>query len=327
MEVDVQVQVQPGTVLIIGGGGFIGSAIARQLAAHSTQGTRLLIPTRRREALRHLWLLPACDVVQADVHNDADLNALVARADAVINLVGILHGDKPAAGQPRSYGSRFDRAHRLLPQRIVAACLRHRVRRLVHMSALGADPQGPSMYQRSKGDGEALVMQAHGPELAVTALRPSVVFGEGDSFLSMFKTLLALFPVMPLAGAKTRFAPIWVQDVAQAFVQALQRVPTFGQTYDLVGPETFTLAELVNLVGVWSGHPRLVVGLPDPLARVQAAMMQLLPGEPLMTADNLDSMRVDNISPNPAAVMTMVRELGVDPTPLSRLGPRLCGPR
>jgi NADH dehydrogenase len=272
-------------VLVIGGAGFIGRHIVSRLI---DRGARVTVPTRRRARAGHLITLPTIDVVEANIHDDGDLTRLIAGRDAVINLVGILQGSR---GSP--YGPEFARAHVDLPRRIVRVCDEQAVRRYLHMSSLGADSNGPSMYQRSKGDGEAAV-RASG--LDWTIFQPSVVFGPEDRFLNTFATLASIAPVLPIANAQARFQPIYVGDVADAFVNALDNRATFGKSYELVGPRVYTLKELVQFAARASGHPRPVVGLPGSLARAQAIMMELAPGEPMMSRDNLDSMQRDNVA-------------------------------
>ena len=279
-------------ILVIGGGGFIGSRLVNALSLGNHFVT---VPTRRRQRARHLVQLPLVDVVETDIHDDAKLARLVAGHDAVVNLVGILQSRR---GQP--YGPDFARAHVELPRRIAAACAQHGVRRVVHMSALGADVNGPSMYLRSKGAGEAALRAQDGIDL--TVFRPSVVFGPEDNFLNTFARLQRVFPVVPLAGAKTRFAPVYVGDVVTAFFNSLvgpQARDTIGQTYELCGPGTYTLAELVRLSGQWArvggGCGRAILALPDALGRLQARLMELAPGTPVMSRDNLDSMQVDSV--------------------------------
>ncbi len=271
-------------ILIIGGTGFIGSRIVNKLV---TTGHRVTVATRRRESAKHLVLLPTCDVLEANIHEPSALNAMIAGQDVVINLVGILHGN---GGVP--YGSDWQRAHVGLPRSILTAMKAHQVKRYLHMSALGADAKGPSMYQRSKGDGEALVSAS---DLAWTIFRPSVVFGPGDKFLNTFAQLQQLAPVVPLAGASCKFQPVHVDDVAKAFVQAINRDESVGKTYELAGPEVFTLKELVQIAGRTAGATRPVIAVPEFIGRFQAFMMSLMPGEPLLSKDNLDSMHVDNI--------------------------------
>ena len=150
------------------------------------------------------------------------------------------------------YSKDFGNAHVELPKTIVAACKAAGVRRLIHMSALKADPKGPSEYLASKGEGEAIVMAAAG-ELDVTVFRPSVIFGLGDSFMSMFANVLRKAPIFPLGFGHARFQPVWVADVADAFVAAMNNVDTYGQAYDLVGPQTYTLRELVDYTAELTG--------------------------------------------------------------------------
>lgn len=296
-------------VLIIGGTGFIGSHIVAKLASCDC---RVTVPTRRESHAQHLLALQSVEqVIEADVHDDATLDRLLHGQDAIINLVGILHGKSHNGA---SYGPDFERVHVALPRRIVAACERQHVRRFVHMSALGADPAAPSMYLRSKGDGEAAASSS--PMVATTIFRPSVVFGDKDRFLNLFASLQRMLPVMMVAGANAKFQPVYVEDVALAFVNALFDERTYGKTYELVGPKVYSLAELVRLAGKYSGHSRPVIGLPGPLAKAQAFIMEHMPGEPMMTRDNLASMEVDNVGHGPIAA-----ELGVIPTALEAVAP------
>ncbi|MDZ7652758.1 MAG: complex I NDUFA9 subunit family protein [Burkholderiaceae bacterium] len=285
-------------VLVIGGSGFIGRYVVNFLIE---RGCRVLVPARRRDKAKHLIVFPTCDVVEASIHDDAQLDRLVAGQHAVINLVGILQGS----------AADFERAHSELTRRIVDACQRHKVRRYLHMSALGADPNGPSKYQRSKGAAEAHVRASN---LDWTMFQPSVVFGPEDRFLNTFAKLAALAPVIPLAGADVRFQPVWVEDVAHAFVNALDNPATFGKSYELAGPTVYTLRQLVEFAAAAGGHPRKVVGLPNGVARLQARLMELMPGEPLLSQDNLDSMKRDNVaSVQPFAPAP---ELGIAHTPM-----------
>jgi len=297
-------------ILIFGGTGFIGSHVIAKLA---DSGCFLTVPTRRSAHATHLLPLPDVDlVVEADPHDDATLDALVRGKDAVINLVGILHGKRALRGEP--YGRDFARAHVELPKRIVAACARHGVRRYLHMSALGADRNAPSMYLRSKADGEAAAF-SH-PAVGATVFRPSVVFGDHDQFLNLFASLQKYLPFMLLSSPDAKFQPVYVEDVAQAFVNALYDDATIGRRFELVGPKVYTLRELVRLAGTFSGHRRPVIGLPDTLGRMQAFLLEHMPGEPMMTRDNLDSMRVDNVAP-----ASMEDELGITPTALEAVAP------
>ncbi len=301
-------------ILALGGSGFIGRYVVDRLAARVAS---VVVPTRRRDRVKQLIVLPTADVVDADVHDPVVLGRLVSDCDAVINLVGVLHGDYPPANLP--YGPQFLQAHVELPRRIVAACERHGVRRLLHVSALGADPRGPSMYLRSKGDGERAAQSSSLVE--TTVFRPSVVFGREDRFLNLFaqmarwlpRWLPSWLPPLMIGRPEARFQPVWVADVASAIVNALDNVETYGRTYELCGPRTYTLRELVQFATRASGHPRQVLGLPDPVAKVMAWVFEQLPGE-VMSRDNLDSMQIDSVASRqpywPAP------ELGIRPTPM-----------
>ena len=272
-------------ILVIGGSGFVGRHVAHALA---DRGHNLTVPTRHYERAKHLLVLPTADVVEANVHDERRLDRLVAGKDAVINLVGIL---RSRSGQP--YGPDFAKAHVELPKKILAACARNGVPRLLHMSALQADPKGPSQYLRSKGEGEAAVLAAR-DTLGVTVFRPSVIFGPGDSFLNMFARLLRVFPLIPLACPNARFQPVFVEDVAAAMVHSLEAPESLGRAFDLCGPTVYTLRELVEYVGRVIGCPRPVIGLPDSLSYLQAFAMEFVPGGP-MSRDNYYSMQVDSV--------------------------------
>ncbi|ASU37348.1 NAD-dependent dehydratase [Herbaspirillum sp. meg3] len=297
-------------ILVVGGSGFIGSQVVAQLARSTA--SRVVVPTRRYERSKHLLVMPTVRTAVADVHDEAALDRLFDGVDAVINLVGILHSRRGPSGS--DYGPDFQRAHVDLPRKIVAACRRHGVKRYLHMSALGASAQGASMYLRSKAAGEAAAFAD--ADLATTVFRPSVVFGEGDRFLNLFAALQKYFPVMPLGSAGAKFQPVYVGDVAQAFVTALQNESTRGKTYELAGPKIYSLRELVQLAGLYSGHTRPIIGLPPALAFLQALCLEYLPGR-MMSRDNLASMRVDNITDGPIAA-----ELGITPTALEAIAPR-----
>jgi uncharacterized protein YbjT (DUF2867 family) len=268
---------------VIGGGGFVGRHLVSLLAAG---GKRVLVPGRRPERVKDLTVLPTVQVLEADVHDPDVLNGLIRGTDAVINLVGILHGS----------AADFERAHVDLPAKIVRACRQEGVARLVHMSALGADPGSLSVYQRTKARGEAAVLEA-GCEggLAVTVFRPSVIFGPGDSFLSLFAGLMRLAPILPLAGAAARFQPVYVGDVARAFARSVDMPETHGQVYNLCGPGVYTLMELVRLAGQAAGVVRPILPLGWRASYLFARLMELKPGRKLMTRDNYYAMRTDNV--------------------------------
>jgi NADH dehydrogenase len=308
-------------IVVFGGSGFIGSQVVARLAQ---AGCNVLVPTRRRERARHLLPLPTVQVLQIDSYDEATLERLLRGRDAAANLVGVLHGHR---GRP--YGAEFAHAHVRLPRHLAQACVAAEAARLVHVSAIGADPRGPSMYLRSKGDGEA-ALQAQ-PGLRWTILRPSVVFGEADAFLNTFAALQRRLPLLLLGGADARFAPVHVGDVAQAVTQALigpQAEASVGRIYELGGPRSYALGELVRLAGVWAGvrggRGRPLLALPDPFARALAALLEHAPGGPLMSRDNLDSMRSPSV---PGGLLPgFAPELGVaQPASLEAIAPAYLG--
>ena len=293
------------TVLVVGGSGFVGRYVVHRLV---NAGYRVVVPTRRRDNARHLFLLPTVQVVEADVGDAATLDRLVAGSAAVVNLVGILN---------EGGAETFARAHVDVPANIVAACRTAGVRRFLQMSALNADPAGPSRYQRSKGEAEAAIVASG---LDWTIFQPSVIFGREDSFLNLFAGLVRRAPFIPLAGAEVRFQPVFVGDVADCFVRALTEDATIGQKYPLCGPRVYTLRELVRYVGEVSGHERPVVALGPSLARLQALALEMLPGK-LMSRDNLASMERDSVCDCPFPAV-----FGVTPTALEAVAPTYLSP-
>lgn len=289
-------------VCVLGGSGFIGRALCDRLAR---RGAALRVPTRHRAGARALLVLPTLEVVNVASLDDATLARLFAGMDAVVNLTGILH----ARGTEG-----FEAVHVALARRVAGACRVAGVRRLIHMSALRADADGPSEYLRSRGRGEIAVREeARGLDL--TVFRPSVVFGREDRFLNVFAALVRLLPVIALGSADARFQPVWVEDVARAIDVTLDHPPSHGATYELGGPRIYTLAELVAYVAECLGRQRLIVPLPHPLAWMQALAMEMLPG-PLLTRDNLRSMR----SPSVCAGL-FPPQLGFAPTALEAIVP------
>jgi uncharacterized protein YbjT (DUF2867 family) len=287
-------------VLVLGGSGFVGRHLVAALAA---DGVKVTVPSRHRERAKHLLPLPTVDVVETDIMNPQALDALMRRKQAVVNLVGILHGD-------------FDRVHAELPQAVVAACRARGVKRLVHISALSASPSAPSQYLRSKAKGEQAVLAAQ--DLEVTVFRPSVIFGPEDTFLNLYASLARWFPVLPIACPQARFQPVYVGDVARAMIHALDERDTHGKAYELCGPRAYTLKQLVEFVCQVTGRQRAVIGLPDRLAYLQALVMEKLPGK-LITRDNLRSMQVANVCDGSFP-------FGIQPQPLEAIAPAYLAP-
>ncbi|WP_409268743.1 complex I NDUFA9 subunit family protein [Massilia sp. BHUDP2] len=307
-------------VVVIGGTGFIGGHLLARLAA---DGVGTLVPARHYETAKQLTTLPYLDLEVADIHDDATLRRLLAGHDAVINLVGVLHG-----GHGDPYGPVFRQLHVELPRRIVRACAELGVPRYLHMSVLGASHTGgmympSSMYQRSKADGELAARSE--PNVSATIFRPSIVFGPGDHFLTVFAKLQRRFPVLPLACAQSRLQPVYVEDMAAAFAVALREPRTRGAVIELGGPQVYTLAELAHLAGRYAGHERQVLALPDWAARLEARLFELLPGEPMISRDKLDSMKVDNVV-DPLTQALTAEALGIKLTSLEAAAPHYLAP-
>ncbi|NNC65179.1 MAG: complex I NDUFA9 subunit family protein [Gammaproteobacteria bacterium] len=274
------------TVCVLGGTGFVGRSLASALVR---RGFRVRIPTRNRERHRSLLVLPGVELVNADVHDAAALKRLVAGCSTVVNLVGILHE------RPRN-GSGFHKAHVALVEKSLEACLEQGVERFLQMSALKANAEhGPSHYLRSKGTGERVVKNLAGEGIRFTIFQPSAIFGADDSFTNMFAGLVRLFPVLPLVKPDARLAPVFVGDVADAFCAALEDPSTAGKTYQLCGPDIFSLLEIVAEIAKTLGKRRIIIGLPDALASVQAWLMDyVVPGR-ILSVDSFKSLAVASV--------------------------------
>jgi len=298
-------------VCLVGGYGFVGSHLCAALAR---DGHRATVLAPRPERARHLRVMPAIQVVPCDVHDVPQLVRAFRGHDAVVNLAGIYN-------ERGRNGAGFRRAHGDLARKVLVACREAGVDRLLHMSGLKADADhGPSHYLRSKGEAERIVREEAGPDLKWTIFQPSVIFGDGDTFMNKLAGLLRRVPVaLPLARPRARLAPVWVEDVVAAMLRALEDEDTAGECYELCGPEAFTLRQLVMLLRDELGLRKAVFGLPDPLARLQAALMDFIPGKPFST-DNYRSLGVDSTcSSNGFA------RLGLRPHSLRAVLPRYLG--
>ena len=329
----------PHRIVILGGSGFVGRHLAERLCQ---QGHQVRVLTRNRERHREdLLVLPGLELVQANVHEPVELERQLQDRDVAINLVGILHERRPGRNDlpPERHGD-FEKNHIELPRLLANTCARLGVQRLLHMSALGANPVGPSAYLRSKGIGEEIVRQAgensaalghftylNGPKLVwgrglhVTSFRPSVIFGDGDSFFNQFAKLLRSVPLfIPLAKAKAKLQPVWVEDVVSAFVQAIDDPKTFGKSFDLCGPKVYTLAEILRYTQSLIGKHQAIVPLCDLLATLQASIFEKLPGK-IITRDNLLSLSVDNVCQH----NDLLHAFGIEATALESVVPEYIG--
>ena len=309
-------------IVITGGTGFVGRNVLERLFERNSE-TRLVVPTRRLASGRQVALLPTVDLVECNIHDPAAQRALLEGADALVHLVAVLHGSE----------ADFDRVHVQLPRHLAAACAATGVKRVLHVSALGLASHAPSAYLRSKAAGEAVWQQAaqlYGPGqgsgpgseklrsagLDITLLRPSVIFGAEDRFTNLFVALQRVLPLLPLAGAGALFQPVWVGDVARAVVNSLAGPRPDSPVIECAGPEVLTLKQIVQRVGAMAGCARPVLGLPEAIGLLQAAALGLLPGEPLMSRDNLLSMRVPNIA---SGKLPGLAALGITPASLDCL--------
>ena len=274
------------SICILGGTGFVGKYIASQLAP---SGKHVRILTRNRNNHRDLLVLPNVELIEADVFDSSQLETHIEGMDAVINLIGILN-------EKQHNGDGFRKTHVDLPKSILGACLKLHIPRIIHMSALNADANlGPSFYLRTKGEGENALHTFSSERLTVTSFRPSVIFGPGDSFLNRFAMLLKVTPfAFPLACANARFAPVYVGDVADRFVQALDDKSTFGKHFDLCGPEQYTLKQLVDYTASTLGLKKRVIALPDFISKMQAYTLEWFPGKPF-SIDNYKSLKTDSV--------------------------------
>jgi NADH dehydrogenase len=297
-------------ITVLGGSGFVGSAIVAKLYA---AGYSVRVLTRRRERAKHLILLPNVQVVECDVLDYHALSTTLRGTDAVINLIGILH---------QNHRTSFNTMHHQLPSQLAKICADVGIKRLVHMSSLGASKEAPSLYLRSKAAGEAALMALQ-DKLNITIFKPSIIFGRGDSFINLFAKLIKLLPVVLLAKPNAKFQPVWVEDVASCFVSGLENIDTYGQIYELAGPKVYTFLELIQTVMDTLNIQRPVIGLNDKLSYAQAFMMEWLPVK-LMSRDNVRSMEVDSVSATafpaifrvtPTALESIIPEYLVNQTP------------
>lgn len=283
-------------ITVFGGSGFIGRHVIRRLAK---RGARVRAAVRQPNLAGYLKVMGdvgQIEPVQANIRYESSIKQAMLGADKVINLVGILHESGP---------QKFTRVQAEGAAAIARAASAAGVRKLVHVSAIGADAASPSLYARSKAAGEAAVRE-HFP--AATIIRPSVVFGPEDDFFNRFAMLARMLPALPLiGGGHTKMQPVYAGDVAGAIVRALDDAASDGKTYELGGPHIYTLKQIMEMVLEQTGRRRLLLPLPFFAARIQAALLQLLP-KPLLTVDQVRLLEVDNIVSEGALTL---KDLGI----------------
>jgi NADH dehydrogenase len=291
---------------VFGGSGFIGRYVVANLAR---DGWMVRVAVRRPDEALFLKTAGAVGQVTplaANVRDRPSVARAVAGADVVINLVGILHeGGRQKFQAVQAEGART----------IAEEAARAGVQHLVHISAIGADAKSDSSYARTKAEGEAAVRQAFP---TATILRPSIVFGLEDGFFNRFAKMAQLSPALPLiGGGKTRFQPVYVGDVAEAVVKAIETPAAAGQTYELAGPKIYSFAELMRLLLHEIGRKRLLMPLPFPIASLMGAAMQCLP-MPQLTLDQVRLLKRDNV---PSAGSAGLTDLGIAPTSVEAIIP------
>jgi NADH dehydrogenase len=297
------------SICVLGGTGFVGTELITRLVR---DGHWVRVPTRGPAHGQHLRVLSTVELVTANVHDPRTLGQLLGGVDAVINLIGILNASGRAT---------FQSVHTDLAAKLIAAMRGAKVRRLLQMSAAGADRErGPSRYLRSKGEAEALI-RAAAAHLDFTIFRPSVIFGPRDSLTNRFAALLRLSGgFLPLARSQARFAPVYVGDVADAFMRALDDRGSFGEAYEICGPEVLTLEKIVRMTAAVAQLPCRIMRLPDALGRFQAALLGLLPGKPF-SLDNFRSLTVDSV-----CTQDGLARLGISPHHMMAVLPFYLGP-
>ena len=294
----------PKKICIIGGTGFVGSALANRL---SKQKHQIKIFSRCPERNRHLKLLPGVTLSNIDYYAPKVLERHFDGMDVVINLVGILN--------PKNNES-FNKVHVELSRRIVEAATAVKVKRLLHMSALNAGNQA-SQYLVSKGQGQQIVHQCQNVD--VTVFCPSIIYGINDNFFNLFANFLSLPGPFPVIGAKARFSPIYVEDVVDAFINSIDNPKTFGKSYALCGPKEYSLFDLVKYTAKITRTKVSLVPLNWFFSRIIATIMNFIPGAPI-SLDNYHSMTVDS-----TCGQKIDSELAVDPVSLETVLPLYLG--
>ena len=273
-------------IAILGGTGFVGQSLCNRL---SKDGYKLKVPTRNREYNRdNLILLPNLELIETDIHNSDDLKELLIDCDAVINLVGILN-------EKRNNGKGFRKVHVELVKNLISICKVHGIRRILQISALGADAKnGKSFYLKTKGEAEKL-LHSNSVGIKTTILKPSVIFGKKDSFFNRFAKLLKICPFFfPLACYKTKFSPIYVLDVVEMIAKSINDPNSYNKSYQLCGPKTYSLKNLISFTSETLDLKCVIIPLNNTLSYFQARVFDFLPNKPFST-DNYLSAQTDSI--------------------------------
>ena len=298
------------TVVVFGGGGFLGRRLVDRLSAESvTVRVAVRHPEPARIALRSLGF-DRVTVVYADVRDQGSVAAAIAGADAVVDAV---------SAYVEKGGVTFEAVHVRGAENVAREAVAAGVARFVLVSGIGADRYSSSPYIRSRGRGEVMVQQAFP---SATIVRPGAMFGPGDALFATLAELARLLPVLPLIGGGTRLQPVFVEDVAKAITNILSDPGTVGQTYELDGPRVYTLRELVNMTLQLMGKRRLLVAVPFAVAEIQARLFEFLPNPPLTTGQ-VDLLKVDNVA---SKTLPGFQDLKIRPKTVEEVLPTYIGP-
>ena len=271
-------------IVILGGSGFIGAQLATKL---SSMAEKIIIPTRDIESNQGLKMIPNLEIMHLDVKDDRSVNLLFDKSDLVINTIGILN----EFDQDNS----FDNIHYQLTKKISNSLRQNQVKRYLHISSLNADAKSSGKYLKSKGKAEDYLLSETSSFCNVTIFRPSIVFGENDSFFNKFATLLKIFPIFPLACPNSKFMPVYVEDLTDYMISTINNVKTYKQSIDVTGPNEYTFRELIEHTLTALNIRRIIIPLNSFLSRIQARVFENLPGK-LFTMDNYESLQIDSCS-------------------------------
>ena len=271
-------------VVILGGTGFIGAQLATKL---SPKSKKIIIPTRNTESNLGLKMIPNLEIVSTDVKDERSINLLLEDADLVINTVGILN--------EINEDNSFDKIHYQLPKKVSNSIKKNKVKRFMHISSLNADPKSIGKYLKSKGKAEDFLISETSSFCNLTIFRPSIVFGESDSFFNKFASLLKFLPIFPLACPNAKFMPVYVEDLTDFMISTINTIDTYGQKIDVTGPNEYTFRELIDQTLIALNTRRIIIPLNNFLSRLQARVFEKLPGK-LFTMDNYQSLQIDSCS-------------------------------
>ena len=271
-------------VVILGGTGFIGAQLATKL---SPKSKKIIIPTRNTESNLGLKMIPNLEVVRTDIKDERSINLLFKDADLIINTVGILN--------EMNEDNSFDIIHYQLTKKISHSIKQNKVKRYLHISSLNADPKSIGKYLKSKGMAEDFLISETSSFCNLTIFRPSIVFGESDSFFNKFATLLKFLPIFPLACPNAKFMPVYVEDLTDFMISVINNIDSYGKKIDVTGPSEYTFRELIDHTLTALKIRRVIIPLNSFLSRLQASVFEKLPGK-LFTMDNYQSLQIDSCS-------------------------------